>query len=116
MGIIGEGTPKNDNLNNFSYIYKRMSREIKDKRIRGVYYDADTGFGSINDTYQQAKKISNSITYNEVNEFLERQKSRQTKPYRGFNSYVAHEPLQEIQIDIADFTRSVEENDGYRHC
>ena len=28
----------------------------KDKIIRQVYYDADTGFGSINDTYKQAKK------------------------------------------------------------
>jgi len=93
-----------------------MSKEDKDKVIRGVYYDADTRFGSINDTYQQAKKILNSITYNDVKEFLERQKSRQTKPYRGFNSYVAHEPLQEIQIDIADFTRSVKDNDGYRYC
>ena len=57
-----------------------------------------------------------TITYNDVKEFLERQKPRQTKPYKGFNSYVAHEPLQEIQIDIADFTRSVKENDGYRYC
>ena len=57
-----------------------------------------------------------TITYNDVKEFLERQKSRQTKPYKGFNSYVAHEPLQEIQIDIADFTRSVKENEGYRYC
>ena len=93
-----------------------MSKEDRDKVIRGVYYDADTGFGSINDTYQQAKKILNTITYNDVKEFLERQKSRQTKPYRGFNSYVAHEPLQEIQIDIADFTRSLKYNDGYRYC
>ena len=93
-----------------------MSKEDKDKIIRGVCYDADTGFGAINDTYQQAKKILNSITYNDVKEFLERQKSRQTKPYRGFNSYVAHEPLQEIQIDIADFTRSVNENEGCRDC
>ena len=29
----------------------------KDKIIRQVYYDADTGFGSINDTYKQAKNI-----------------------------------------------------------
>ena len=28
----------------------------KDKIIRQVYYDADTGFGSINDTYRDAKK------------------------------------------------------------
>ena len=31
------------------------------------------------------------------------------------NSYVAHEPLQEIQIDIADFTRSADVNDGFRY-
>ena len=93
-----------------------MSKEDKDQIIRSIYYDSESGFGSINDTYQQAKKVLSSITYNDVKEFLERQKSRQTKPYRGFNSYVAHEPLQELQIDIADFTRSVEENNGYRYC
>ena len=58
----------------------------------------------------------NIITYNDVKECLERQKSRQTNPYKGFNFYVAHEPLQEIQLDIADVTRSVKENDGYRYC
>ena len=47
--------------------------------------------------------------------FSSRQKVRQFKAYRGFNSYVAHEPLQEIQIDIADFTRSAEENGGIRY-
>ena len=86
-----------------------MSKDEKDKVIRQVYYDADTGFGSIAETFKDAKKVLNSITYNDVKEFLERQKSRQTKPYRGFNSYVAHEPLQEIQIDIADVTCSVKE-------
>ena len=93
-----------------------MSKEDKDKIIRGVYYDADTGFGSINETYQQANKILNSIAYNDVKEFLQRQKSRQTKPYRGFNSYLAHEPLQEIQIDIMDMTASGALNDGFRYA
>ena len=51
-----------------------------------------------------------------MNDFLNRQKARQTKAYRGFNSYVAKEPLQEIQVDIADFTRSAEVNDGYRYA
>ena len=60
-----------------------MSKEDKDTIIRDVDYDADTGFGPINDTYQQAKKILNIITYNDAKEFLERQKSRQTKPYKG---------------------------------
>ena len=92
-----------------------MSKEAKDKIIRQTYYDVDTGFGSVSDTYHDANKILNTITYNDVKDFLERQKSRQTKGYRGFNSYVAHEPLQEIQIDIADFTASGALNDGFRY-
>ena len=88
----------------------------KDKIIRQIYYDTDKGFGSVSDTYKQAHHILNTITLNDIKDFLSRQKSRQTKSYRGFNSYVAKEPLQEIQIDIADFTRSAEMNDGYRYC
>ena len=88
----------------------------KDQLIRQEHYDVDTGFGSIGDTHRDAKNILNAIAFNDAKDFLERQKSRQTKPYKGFNSYVAHEPLQEIQIDIADFTRSVKDNDGFRYC
>ena len=91
-------------------------REDTYKLIRGVYYDADDGFGSINDTYKQLHRILNTITLNGVNDFLNRQKSRQTETYRGFNSYVAKEPSQEVQVDIADFTRSAEVNDGYRYA
>ena len=87
----------------------------KDKVIRQIYYDADSGFGSITETYKASKKVLNSITYDDVKDFLSRQKVRQFKGYRGFNSYVAKEPLQEIQIDIADFTRSAEENGGIRY-
>ena len=92
-----------------------MSREVKDKIIRQIYYDSDSGFGSIKSTYDDANKILNTITYNDVKDFLERQKSRQTKGYRGFNSYVANEPLQELQIDIADFTASGALNNGFRY-
>ena len=92
-----------------------MSKEAKDKIIRQTYYDVDTGFGSVSDTYRDANKILNTITYNDVKDFLERQKSRQTKGYRGFNSYVANEPLSEIQIDIADFTASGALNNGFRY-
>ena len=43
----------------------------KNKVIRNVYYDADKGSGSINDTYKQAHHIFNTITVNDVNEFLD---------------------------------------------
>ena len=91
-------------------------REDKDKNIRGVYYNADDGFGAINDTCKQTHGIVNTITINDVKDSLNRQTSRQTKAYRGFNNYVAKEPLQEVQADIADFTRSAEVNDGYRYA
>jgi hypothetical protein len=54
-----------------------MSKGDKDKVIRGVYYDADTGFGSINDTYQQAKNILNTITYNDVKQYMDKLNNRQ---------------------------------------
>ena len=66
----------------------------KDKVIRQIYYDTDKGFGSASDTYKQAHHILNTITLNDVKDFLSRQKSRQTKSYRGFNNYVAKAPLQ----------------------
>ena len=90
-------------------------QQNKDRVIRQVYYDVDTGFGSINETYQNAKKILNTITYNDVKSFLEKQKSRQFKAYRGFNSYVASKPLQELQIDLGDFTASSAVNDGFQY-
>ena len=34
----------------------------KDRIIRQVYYDSDSGFGSISDTYHDAKKILKTIT------------------------------------------------------
>jgi len=92
-----------------------MSQEDKEKILRKVYYNED-GFGSINETYKEAKKQLNTITIEDTKTWLEKQKGRQTKAYKGFNSYVADEPLEEIQIDLADFTRSASENDGYRYC
>ena len=93
-----------------------MSKEEKDKIIRQIYYDPDNGFGSARQTYEDAKKIMDSITYANVKDFLERQKSLQFKPYRGFNSYIADNPLEEIQADIADFTEAHAVNDGFRYA
>ena len=91
-----------------------MSDKDKDKVIRQIYYDTDKGFW-IRIRYLQAHHILNTITLNDVKQFLDKQKSRQTKPYRGFNSYMAKEPLQEIQIDLAIFTDSAPDNNGYKY-
>ena len=94
-----------------------MAAPNKNSVIRQVYYDVDTGYGSISNTYKEANRILNSITYKDVKEFLERQESIQVKKnYRSFNSYVAKHKLEEIQIDIADFTESAKVNNGFRYC
>ena len=56
----------------------------------------------------------NTITYQDTKSWLDKQKSRQTKPYRGFNSYVAPKALREFQIDTGDWTQSAADNDGFR--
>ena len=88
----------------------------KDSIIRGIYYDIQDGFSSIRETFEKANRILNTITYNDVKEFLEKQKIRQTKPYKGFNSYVAPNALHEIQCDLAIFTDSANNNDGYKYA
>ena len=87
----------------------------KDSIIRQVYYDIDTGFDSVINTYRKANKISSSITLADVKAFLDKQNSRQNKPYRGFNSYVSPKALHEFQIDIGDWTQSAEDNNGFRY-
>ena len=93
-----------------------MLNEEKETILRQIYYDTEHGFGSIYETYKQAVKLLPSVTLNDVKEFLAKQESRQLKAYRGFNSYVAHEPLQEIQIDLADFTKSAQAKNGFRYA
>ena len=92
-----------------------MSQEDVEKILRKIHYNED-GFGSINETYKEAEKQLNSITIEDTRKWLEKQKGRQTKAYKGFNPHVADEPLEGIQIDLAGFTRRAGENDGYRYC
>ena len=87
----------------------------KDSGIRGVYYDVEHGFSSIADTYRDAKQILNTITYDDVKNFLEGQKSRQTKSDRGFDSHVAPHALFELQCDLAVFTESSADNNGFEY-
>ena len=77
-----------------------------DKLLTEIYYDKVDGFGSIQDTYAAAKKRDPSITMKIVKDFLDRQTIRQKKKDAGFNSFVADEALQTIQIDVAYFTKN----------
>ena len=88
----------------------------KEKIIKGIYFDRISGFGSINDTLRQAKKVDPNITQNHVKEFLSKQKHKQTHfTYKKYNTFINPHPLFEIEIDLIDLTSKAEENEGYRY-
>ena len=70
--------------------------QIKDKEQvrRQVYYDAETGYLSIQQTYKDSKQILNTITLQDVKDVLQTQSNRQTKRPKKWNSYVAEAPLE----------------------
>ena len=92
-----------------------MSDSVKNQTLREVYY-GENGFGSTANTYKDAHRINPSITYDYVKEWLGNQSIIQTrKKDSSFNSYVADHPLQQVAIDLADYSKSKEHNDGYSY-
>ncbi len=79
-----------------------MSELTKDQKISNIYYDFESGYGSIRNTYNEAKKVDPSITYEDVKQWMSKQPNKQRKAYRGYNSYVAPFARYEYQIDLAD--------------
>jgi len=74
----------------------------KDAIIEKIYYD-EAGYSSIKETWNDAKKIDPSITYDDVKRWKENniETKRQLK---GYNSFIADKAYQEFQIDIMFFS------------
>jgi hypothetical protein len=73
--------------------------------LRKVYYDPDTGFGNHAETLEEALKFDNTMTHEDVRDFMRAQKVTQFRPVRGKNSYVPPEALFQIQFDVAYMDR-----------
>ena len=70
--------------------------------ISNVYYNLETGFGSINETLKKAKEQDQTINRVDVENFMRKQPNKQIRKYRGSNSYTAPFARFEYQIDIMD--------------
>ena len=80
-----------------------MARALtREQVISNAYYDINTGFGSISDTLRRAKEKDQSITLQEVRNFMSRQQNRQIRNYRSINWYTAPFARYQFQIDIMD--------------
>ena len=50
-----------------------MGDVAKDRILRQIYYD-ESGFGSINETYKEAKKLNPNITLEYTKQWMTKQK------------------------------------------
>ena len=67
-------------------------KEIIDK----VYQDF---YGSIKQTYEEAKKIDPTIKYDDIKKYFEQNRVRRTN-LKGYNSFIADHYKQEYQMDL----------------
>ena len=70
----------------------------KNKIIEQAYHDP-LGYGSIQNTLRDARKLDSSITLDDVKKWKEAN-VEQTKQQKGYNSFVAHKPYEEFQVDL----------------
>ena len=74
----------------------------KDSIINKIYNDP-AGFGSMQTTLQDARKIDKTITSDDIKQWFHKNVERKTN-LKGYNSFVASEPREEYQMDIMFFS------------
>ena len=79
-----------------------MADKDQDAILSKIYFDP-AGYGSINQTLKEAKTYDNTITYDYVKNWIARHTERKTN-LSGFNSFIAHSPHDEYQMDLMFFT------------
>ena len=94
-----------------------MSTIAKDNIISNVYYDLETGYGSVQSTLKLARLKDKAITLDDVKKWMDKQPNKQRKAYRGQgNSYVAPFARFEYQIDIMDMVSLQTQNNQPRYA
>ena len=78
--------------------------DAKSRLIARKYYDVQEGFGNVEHTLRRVQEVDPSVTREEVRRFLNRQEVRQRKKPNRYNSFVPDDRLDQIQVDIADFS------------
>ena len=76
-------------------------KDNKSEIIRQAYFDP-AGFGSLKDTLRDARASDKTITLKDVKAWFNRN-IEQKRNLKGYNSWVAHEPFEEFQIDPCFF-------------
>ena len=83
----------------------------KDEILNFIYFDP-AGYGSIKQTYDEAKKKDKTITMKYVKDFIDKH-VEQKKQLRGMNSFIAQRPKQEYQMDLFFISKKDFPNESY---
>ena len=84
----------------------------KNKVISDIYFDR-SGFGSIANTFKDAKAEDKSITMADVKAWYDKNIDRK-RPMSGFNSFIAPYAYYEYQIDLFFITKNDLDNQKFR--
>ena len=78
-------------------------------------YDVEDGYDTLNATHKNAHAAMPSITFEFVKQWMSKQKLRQGKPLRVWNSYVSPGPKHQYAVDIADMQKNADTTDKYKY-
>ena len=79
-----------------------MEISAKERLLAETFYNPQTGFGGVEQTYIAARLRDHTINRTEVRAFLAKQALRRRRKPHQVNSYVALVPRQEFQVDLLD--------------
>ena len=71
----------------------------KTEILKSIYYDR-SGYGSILNTYKEAKSKDKSITLSDTNKFFEEYVNKKDRQVKGYNSFVAPRAFYEYEVDL----------------
>ena len=71
--------------------------------LKRIYEDPERGFfGGQEETFRAARRVDKDVTRDDVRRFLAARIERKDRPQRGYNSWVAPEPMHQLQVALAD--------------
>ena len=76
-----------------------MAELTNEQILSNLYYDLESGYGSVKSLYEQAKEKRAGVSLEEVKAFMKKQPNKQIKPYQSYNSFLVPYSRAEFQIE-----------------
>ena len=85
----------------------------REKALAAVFYHPRTGFGSVEHTFNTARRIDPTLKREHVRAFIAKQEIRQRRKPLKVNSFVGNFLRQEFQVDLLDMGEQASPRYGF---